>query len=204
MLAEHCGGRRSLQTTSPRRLTYSSLSRYHNKSIIKRQDEQNSASYSGSDETQRPITSNNCKNNVKKKSYNNHKHELSIDEEQSINKNNKLSSSSIINLVEPHVICHIVNDNNDLNNCKLQKKNSIDSNCQNQITIVTSLAKSFNEGCHNNGGLSHTPVNKCHGKGQRPLKNVSLGNFIFFFLNFNFNSFFNFNFNSCYFFLFFF
>ncbi|KAF7991207.1 hypothetical protein HCN44_002769 [Aphidius gifuensis] len=169
MLAEHCGGR-SLQTTSPRRLTYSSLSRYNNKSIIKKQ-EKNSGSYSGSDETQRLTT---IKRIDKIDKLNIENNDLPIIIKDNKNKNiniNKLSSSKI-NLVEPKVICHIVNDDN----CEWNKNHlQTNDNCQNQITIVTSLAKSFNEGCHNNGGLSHAPVNLCLNKSQRSHKTVSLG-----------------------------
>lgn len=178
MLAEHCGGR-SLQTTSPRRLTYSSLSRYNNnKSIIKKQ-EQNSGSYSGSDETQR-LTSIKRIDKIDKK-LNIENNDLPIIKDKNKNNNiniNKLSTSKI-NLVEPKVICHIVNHHDD---CEWNKNHlQTNDNCQNQITIVTSLAKSLNEGCHNNGGLSHAPVNNNLNKSQRPHKTVSLGKMYFFF-----------------------
>ncbi|XP_011309955.1 neuromedin-U receptor 2 [Fopius arisanus] len=51
MLADRCGARRSIQRASPRRQTYTSLSKYQKS--MSRRPELNSGSYSASDDTQR-------------------------------------------------------------------------------------------------------------------------------------------------------
>ncbi|XP_015116408.1 pyrokinin-1 receptor [Diachasma alloeum] len=131
MLAERCGARRSIERASPRRQTYTSLSRYQKS--MSRRPEQHSSSYSASDDTQR-LTPMTRKEEIERQSH-----------------QNPVITTGRIETT-PGVTPGATGDANCAGGNDSEPS---------QVNILTSQGKSLDEGCRHKDGASHNAINKC-------------------------------------------
>ncbi|KAH0568589.1 pyrokinin-1 receptor-like [Cotesia glomerata] len=156
MLADHCRAGRSLQNRSPQLRAYSSLSR-HQKSTLRRREPHSSSSASDDTHQLAPLTRHNNQGQIMMEHY--------ID---NISPSNN-SAGKVINWRTKKNFNK--NNNNNNNNNKFTSRSR-----PGEITLVTSLAKGFNDSCNNNGGISHA-INRCFSKDEKAIKPVTIGIF---------------------------
>ncbi|XP_076766318.1 pyrokinin-1 receptor [Xylocopa sonorina] len=144
MLSNNCGRKWSSRKSLPRQPTYSSLSRYPRSAFRQADDRQNSPSISVSDDNQKLTCIARATNTTELNSLTERK-----DQEQN----------------------RIVSTVNRANNREFARSMSRSSNSS-QLTMMTTISKSFNEG---NNNLPATCVNECLLKIQRPPRTVTLG-----------------------------
>ncbi|CAL7934091.1 unnamed protein product [Xylocopa violacea] len=144
MLSNHCGRKWSSRKSLPRQPTYSSLSRYPRSAFRQADDRQNSPSISVSDDNQKLTSIARATNTTELNGLTERK-----DQEQN----------------------RIVSTVNRANNREFVRSMSRSSNSS-QLTMMTTISKSFNEG---NNNLPATCVNECLLKIQRPPRTVTLG-----------------------------
>lgn len=149
MLSKHCGRRWSSQKLSPRRPTYSSLSKCH-RSTIRRVDRQPSVSMSVSEDTSQRLCGVQVKNG----------HELA-DVQLTISKNAQTTATAIGPSATTTKETIVENG-----------RPRVSSNCS-QVTVLTTIGKA-NEG---NNNLAGACVNECLIMAQRPLRAVALSEF---------------------------
>lgn len=142
MLSNHCGRKWSSRKYVPRQPTYSSLSRYRRSTFRQTDDRQNSTSVS--DDNQR-LTAARATNTTDLNGLNER-----MDQEQQNRSSTRVKK---------------------VNNREFGRSISRGSNSS-QLTVMTSISKSFNEG---NNNMAAICVNECLFKIQKPSKAVTLG-----------------------------
>ena len=142
MLSNHCGRKWSSRKSVPRQPTYSSLSRYP-RSARQADDRQNSPSISVSDDNQKLTTS------IRRTT-------ISSDLNGSAERKNQENRSKM----------NRINHHREYGRSMSRGSNS------SQLTLMTSISKSFNEG---NNNVAAACVNECLLKIQSPPRAVTLG-----------------------------
>lgn len=142
MLSNHCGRKWSSRKSVPRQPTYSSLSRYP-RSARQADDRQNSPSISVSDDNQKLTT------NLRRPT-------VSSDLNGSVERKGQENRTKM----------NRINHHREFGRSMSRGSNS------SQLTLMTSISKSFNEG---NNNVAAACVNECLLKIQSPPRAVTLG-----------------------------
>ncbi|XP_076390131.1 pyrokinin-1 receptor isoform X2 [Megachile rotundata] len=144
MLSNHCGRKWSSRKSIPRQPTYSSLSKYPRSTTRQADDRQNSPSISVSDENQK-LTAN-------------------VQRPTNSNDLNGLERRSQDNRSTSKI--------NRINNHREYGRSASRGSNSSQLTLMTSISRSFNEG---NNNMAAACVNECFLKMQSPPRAVTIG-----------------------------
>ncbi|KZC09845.1 PREDICTED: neuromedin-U receptor 2-like [Dufourea novaeangliae] len=143
MLSNHCGRKWSSRKSVPRQPTYSSLSRYPRSAIRHADDRQNSPSISVSDDNQKLTSIHRATNSI---------------DVNGLSDRKEPGNRSVAKVSR-------------INGREYGRSVSRGSNSS-QLTLMTSISKSFNEG---NNNVAAACVNECLLKIQRPSRTVDFG-----------------------------